>query len=236
MNNHERSATHYPAVFVLLLACTLLPGVVPRPAAAQANCQFVLGFANIRQLIGASIVGNCLENESFNQANGNAEQRTTGGMLVWRKSDNWTAFTNGFETWVNGPQGLQKRLNTQRFAWENDPAPGTTQVPSGGPQLASFAGTWRSELANSSSPRIDIRVSGSRVFATQWHTACFGQSTPTACNFGEVEATVDRTDPSTLIVPFPLPGTLEPSRVTLLSDGRLRYRSPNGFTETYRKG
>jgi plastocyanin len=64
-------------------------------------------------------VGDCLEDQRF-AANGNAEQRTTGGLLVWRKADNWTAFTDGFRTWLNGPAGLQVRLNTTRFAWEGD--------------------------------------------------------------------------------------------------------------------
>jgi hypothetical protein len=32
-----------------------------------------------------------------------------------------TAFTDGFQTWVNGPLGLQQRLNTQRFWWEANP-------------------------------------------------------------------------------------------------------------------
>jgi plastocyanin len=39
---------------------------------------------------------------------------------VWRKADNWTAFTDGHQTWLNGPFGLQRRLNTTRFAWEGD--------------------------------------------------------------------------------------------------------------------
>jgi hypothetical protein len=46
---------------------------------------------------------------------------------VWRKADNWTAFTDGYRTWVNGPAGLVRRLNTERFPWEGDAgAPGTT--------------------------------------------------------------------------------------------------------------
>lgn len=90
-----------------------------RAAEAQSGCQFVLGFATLRTLIGPQIVGDCLEDQQF-AANGNAEQRTTGGLMVWRKADNWTAFTNGHETWLNGPVGLQRRLNTERFAWEGD--------------------------------------------------------------------------------------------------------------------
>ena len=38
------------------------------------------------------------------------------GLLVWRKADNHTAFTDGYRTWVNGPYGLQVRLNTARFS------------------------------------------------------------------------------------------------------------------------
>ena len=90
---------------------------------AAAECQFVLGFKTLRDLIGHEIVGECLENEHHG-ANGDALQQTTGGLLVWRKADNWTAFTDGYRTWINGPNGLVQRLNTERFAWEADYAPG----------------------------------------------------------------------------------------------------------------
>jgi hypothetical protein len=83
--------------------------VAPLPAGAN-GCTFQLGFATLRALVGGA-AGSCLENERFNAANGNAEQQTTGGMFVWRKADNWTAFTDGYRTWLNGPQGLQVRLN-----------------------------------------------------------------------------------------------------------------------------
>ena len=99
------------------------------PAAnAQAACTFQLGFSTLRTMVGGATVGDCTQNERGNGANGNTEQRTTKGLLVWRKADNWTAFTNGNETWINaGPRGLVRRLNSQRFAWEADAgAPGTT--------------------------------------------------------------------------------------------------------------
>ena len=88
-----------------------------------AACEFVLGFATLRDQVGPDIVGECLENEHHG-ANGDALQRTTGGLLVWRKADNWTAFTDGYRTWINGPNGLVQRLNTERLAWEHDYAPG----------------------------------------------------------------------------------------------------------------
>jgi lipoprotein-anchoring transpeptidase ErfK/SrfK len=49
-------------------------------------------------------------------------------LLVWRKADNFTAFTNGATTWVNGPQGIQARPNGQRFPWEANPS-GLPLVP-----------------------------------------------------------------------------------------------------------
>lgn len=112
------------AAFALVLA-----GALATPPAHAANCEFVLGFATLHNLIPQK-VGACLENE-HHAANGDALQMTTGGLLVWRKADNWTAFTDGYRTWVNGPNGLQERLNTQRFAWEANPE-GLPVVGSGG--------------------------------------------------------------------------------------------------------
>ncbi len=110
-----------------LLACVLFSLCVAVLTAATAHaapeCQFVLGFKALRDLVGHEIVGECLENERHN-ASGDGVQQTTGGLLVWRKADNWTAFTDGYRTWINGPNGLQTRLNTQRFPWEFDYAPG----------------------------------------------------------------------------------------------------------------
>jgi hypothetical protein len=39
-------------------------------------------------------------------------------MLVWRRADNVTLFTNGTDTWLLGPCGLQQRPNGAVFAWE----------------------------------------------------------------------------------------------------------------------
>jgi hypothetical protein len=102
-------------------------------AAPQAGpCQFVLGFKTLHDLDPGDI-GDCIENQAF-APNGDAQQHSTKGLMAWRKADNWTAFTNGYLTWINGPNGLQSRLNTQRFDWEA-PAPqvlngsGTKVVP-----------------------------------------------------------------------------------------------------------
>jgi hypothetical protein len=87
------------------------------PGAAGAGCRFQLGFAALRGAI-PGVVGGCVEDEHHNPENGDALQKTTGGLLVWRKSDNFTAFTDGHRSWVAGPFGVQSRLNSERFAWE----------------------------------------------------------------------------------------------------------------------
>ena len=117
----------------VLLLLLIRSGASEASRPSQAGCGYALGFATLRELVGGQVVGDCLENERFNVGNGNAEQRTRNGLLVWRKADNWTAFTDGHRTWLNGPNGVQQRLNTERFAWESDapsaaapaaPAPG----------------------------------------------------------------------------------------------------------------
>jgi hypothetical protein len=100
------------------------------PLSHAADCRFALGFASLHDMV-PDVVGQCLENERYNPANGDALQQTTGGLLVWRKVDNFTAFTNGYWTWINGPNGLEDRLNTDRFDWEKDPItqPATPTIP-----------------------------------------------------------------------------------------------------------
>jgi hypothetical protein len=120
--------------FLILVAIMLATTSSPR-ASAQEPCRFVQGFAAVRERIGAAKVGACLEDERVNSENGNTEQRTSRGLLVWRKVDSITAFTDGGTTWVQGPDGLQTRPNSERFSWERDPVrpSGPTAVASPAP-------------------------------------------------------------------------------------------------------
>jgi hypothetical protein len=102
---------------IVLLVAAAAPLLGPAPAAAEPGCRFVLGFKTLHDLI-PDIVGDCLVDEHVNPRNGDSLQETTRGLMVWRKADNWTAFTDGYRTWINGPYGLQTRLNTERFPWE----------------------------------------------------------------------------------------------------------------------
>lgn len=90
-----------------------------RPASAEAaRCSFAGGFRLLHDALPA-VVGSCTSAEYYS-ANGDGLQRTSRGLLVWRKGENITAFTDGYRTWINGPFGIQTRLNSQRFCWEID--------------------------------------------------------------------------------------------------------------------
>ena len=105
------------AVVIALAVFFLMPASV-----AAAECQFVLGFKTLRDLIGHDVVGECLENQHYDATGDTVRQQTTNGLLVWRKADNWTAFTDGYRTWLNGPNGLEQRLNTELLPWEAEQA------------------------------------------------------------------------------------------------------------------
>jgi hypothetical protein len=104
------------ATLTLAVALLLLAGSIE--VSGQVPCGFVGGFAALRELVGAGKVGDCFEDERVNPENGNAEQRTSGGLLVRRAGESVSAFTDGVTTWVDGPNGLQSRPNDDRFAWE----------------------------------------------------------------------------------------------------------------------
>jgi len=115
--------------FVLVTCLTVLWIASAATAQAQAPaCDYKLGFKLIADQMPTEL-GGCLENEHYNPVNGDSLQRTANGLLVWRKIDNFTAFTDGYHTWVNGPFGLQERLNTERFDWEAVPPPAPAAPP-----------------------------------------------------------------------------------------------------------
>lgn len=114
------------ALTALVVGLVLVPCAV---AAAPAGvCQFTGGFRALRDALPAQ-VGDCLEDPRVEPTTGNTLQRTSGGLLVWRPTGNWTAFTDGYRTWIIGPFGLQQRLSTERFDWEDALAPAQPVAP-----------------------------------------------------------------------------------------------------------
>jgi phosphohistidine phosphatase SixA len=74
----------------------------------------------MRQLVGATTIGDCTENERQIPGNGNAEQRTTNGMLVFRAIDSRVMFVGANQTWINRDGQVVTRPNNQRLEWEGD--------------------------------------------------------------------------------------------------------------------
>lgn len=117
-------------MFSVVVGVTLLFAALMPIADGLAPCRFQFGFAALAQQIPGQ-VGVCLDNERNDPTEGDDIQHTSQGLLVWRKTDNVSAFTNGQWTWLLGPDGLEQRPNDQRFTWEQNPQHLAIAVPSG---------------------------------------------------------------------------------------------------------
>lgn len=120
------------AMRTLLLLATAVMLMSARPAVAESAsipaCTFEQGFKDLHDQI-PDVVGDCIMNAQP-QPTGDVQQRTKNGLLAWRKADNWTAFTNGAMTWINGPFGAQSRPNDELLGWESlQGFPGTALYP-----------------------------------------------------------------------------------------------------------
>ncbi|MCC7103569.1 MAG: hypothetical protein IT307_00365 [Chloroflexi bacterium] len=145
------------------LPANLTPTAVP-PARAQESCLFSLGFKTLHDMV-PDVVGSCLENERHNPENGDGLQRTTGGLLVWRKADNWTAFTDGTTTWVNGPLGLQSRPSGDRFPWEEALVP---QPPTSAPLPPAARGAVQAAVTDAAK-RAGVDPASVQVLSVEAH-------------------------------------------------------------------
>ena len=118
--------------FMAIIVAGLLVLLALPAVAAAAECELAPGFAVLRDLIAAAEgpdkVGTCVEDAHTNPENGDTLQRTTGGLLVLRQSDYRAAFTDGYRTWINTPDGLQSRGNAEHFDWEGEPLVAATYI------------------------------------------------------------------------------------------------------------
>ncbi len=105
-----------PRLALAIITSLLATFCLSASGLAASAPEFRLGFKALADQV-AEFVGIPLENEHWG-ANGDSLQQTSKGLMVWRKADNWTAFTDGTRTWVNGPNGVQDRANQERFPWE----------------------------------------------------------------------------------------------------------------------
>lgn len=117
-------------MFSVIAGVALLFAALVPVSDGAPSCRFHFGFANLAQLV-PDQVGTCLDDERNDPTTGDDLQHTSKGLLVWRKSDNVSAFTNGQYTWLLGPDGLEQRPNNQRFAWEPNQQKLAIATPSG---------------------------------------------------------------------------------------------------------
>ena len=97
------------------------PGQAPR---------FVLGFATLKEQLGP-LMGEPVECEHPNNANGDTLQTTTTGLAYYRKATNTPTFTDGFRHWASTVVGL--------VYWEGpsaDPPSAALSAPSTSPPAA----------------------------------------------------------------------------------------------------
>ena len=102
-------------VAVALVVVLAVSGPVPTGLAAQ--CEIWPRFLVLAEAL-PDLIGNCMAPESLNGETGDIEQPVDGGVLVLRSADNTPVFTDGWQTWVAGPNGIETRLNSERLAWE----------------------------------------------------------------------------------------------------------------------
>jgi len=123
----------------LLTACAVAVAaalILASTGFAQSIPEFQLGFRALAEQV-PQVVGSPVEDEHWGER-GDSLQGTTRGLMVWRKADNWTVFTDGSRTWVNGPVGVQQRRNDERFSWEAAEQ-GTRLVAEGSPLRSALA-------------------------------------------------------------------------------------------------
>jgi|SRR5581483_6159984 len=103
------------AVIAVCLALVAVPSrALTASAPSPEPCTFVRGFQIVHDL-NPQLVGGCLDDERAT-ANCDVVQHTTNGLLVWRKSDGYAAFTDGSNTRLLArpaiaPAGLVERPN-----------------------------------------------------------------------------------------------------------------------------
>ncbi|MCC7106188.1 MAG: hypothetical protein IT307_13685, partial [Chloroflexi bacterium] len=122
----------------LVLVAEGAPALEAQPATQPVACSYSQPFKALHDQL-PEVVGYCVERERSNTDNGNTEQRTTNGLLVWRKSDGRVLFTNGVTTWIIGPTGLLSRPSDgPLFPWEQLAArpARTTEAAGLGPPVA----------------------------------------------------------------------------------------------------
>ena len=126
-----------------LVAVLALAGSAPAELASR--CEIGGRFLVLSEPL-PDLIGSCVGPEVLNAETGDIQQPVDGGVLVLRSADNTPMFTDGWQTWLAGPNGIETRLNSERLTWE--------------PSLASAASTTSATPINAdllaTRPSLDV--------------------------------------------------------------------------------
>ena len=106
----------------------------PPTAAAGPYCAsgqpatFVLGFAQLHDTLGDAVMGEPVECEHANAANGDTLQQTTTGLAMYRPSTGELSFTDGWRYWALTPAGTVAREGDDQMPAQPQPAPNGEQA------------------------------------------------------------------------------------------------------------
>jgi hypothetical protein len=83
-------------------------------AAGAPTCKLGESFTSLVRAIGESAVGRCVEDEFVNLLHGDTHQRTSRGLLVWRKEPGVAKFDDGTMSWYGCPQLVVRRPSQEQ--------------------------------------------------------------------------------------------------------------------------
>lgn len=69
---------------------------------ARGECAFAPRFVGLRETI-PDVVGTCLTDVRYDSVSGDAAQLTSNGILLWRRADDSTLFSDGLSVWLDDP-------------------------------------------------------------------------------------------------------------------------------------
>src|SRR5205085_194279 len=106
----------------------------PPTAAAGPYCAsgqpatFVLGFAQLHDTLGDAVMGEPVECEHANAANGETLQQPTTGLAIYRPSTGELSFTDGWRYWALTPASTVAREGDDQMPAQPQPAPNGEQA------------------------------------------------------------------------------------------------------------
>jgi len=105
--------------FAFLIVLSTVYASSSNASVQAADCQFPLGHAFLDSRF--LQVDQCIHDEARTPDHDNTLHPAIDGLVVRQSADNGTAWTNGTQTWINGPNGVEQPRTNRGFSWETSP-------------------------------------------------------------------------------------------------------------------